>query len=135
MSRISVAFPWVSNDWLLHIELHHWFSTTFLQGEEIFVTVNFRHLYMYQQYFTEIPVNLTCVLPQSASVDDTADMHYLLIDQNKNGKLATTISCYNGLSYKSWCFYRVDQLLPYLCYIGKYFEAGQSQPCNFELWA
>ena len=52
---------------------------------------------MYQQYFAEIPVNPTCVLLQSASADGTADMHCLLIDPNKNGELATTISCYDDL--------------------------------------
>ena len=55
-------------------------------------------------------------------------MHCLLIDPNKNGKLVTTISCYDDLSCKSWCFDWGDQLVPYLYYIGKYFEAGQSQP-------
>ena len=47
---------------------------------------------MYQQYFAEIPVNLTCILPESASVDSTGDMHCLLIDLDKNGKQATAIS-------------------------------------------
>ena len=89
---------------------------------------------MHQQSFAEIPVNPTCVLPQSASIDGTADMHCLLIDPNKNGKLATTISCYDDLSCKSWCFDRGDQLFLYLYYIGKYFEASQSQPCHFEFW-
>ena len=82
----------------------------------------------------EIPVNSTCVLPQSTSADSTADMHCLLIDPNKNGKLATTISCYNDLSCKSWSFDRGNQLLPCLYHIEKYFEAGQSHPCHFELW-
>ena len=88
---------------------------------------------MYQQYFVEIPVNATCVLPQRTSVDDAADMHFLLIDPNKNGKLATTISCYDDLSFKSLCFDRGDQFLLYLYYIGKYFKAGQSQSCHSEL--
>ena len=56
---------------------------------------------MYQQYFAEIPVNPICILQHSASVDGTADMLCLLTDQNKNGKLATTISGYDDLSYKS----------------------------------
>ena len=135
MRRISVAFPCLSSDWLRHIELHHWLSTTFLQGGRYLLLLIFEDIYnMYQQYFAEIPVNPTCVLPQSASVDGTADMHCLLIDPNKNGKLATTISCYDDLSCKSWCFDRGDQLFLYLYYIGKYFEASQSQPCHFEFW-
>ena len=131
MRCISVAFPCLSSDWLRHIELHHWLSTTFLQGGRYLLLLIFEDINnVYQQYFTEIPVNPTCVLPQSASADGTADMPCLLIDPNKNGKLATTISCYDDLSCKSWCFDRVDQLIPYLYYIGKYFEAGQSQPCH-----
>ena len=103
-------------------------------GGRYWLLLIFENIYnMYQQYFAEIPVNPTCVLPQSASVDGTADMHCLLIDLNKNGKLATIISCCDDLSCKSWCFDRGDQLLPYLYYIRKYFEAGQSQPCHFEL--
>ena len=88
---------------------------------------------MYKQNFAEIPVNQTCILLQGASVDGTADMHCLLIDPNQNGKLATTISCYDDLSCKSWCFDRGNKLLPYLYYIEKYFEAVQSQPCYY--WA
>ena len=135
MRRISVAFPCLSSDWLRHIELHHWLSTTFLQGGRYLLLLIFEDIYnMYQQYFAQIPVNPTCGLPQSASVDGTANIHCLLIDSNKNGKLATTISGYDDLSCKSWCFDRGDQLLTYLYYIGKYFEAGQSQCCHFELW-
>ena len=108
--RISVAFPCLSSDWLLHIELHHWLSSTFLQGRRYLLLLNFEDIYsIYQQYFPEIPVNPTSVLPQSTSVDGTANMH-----SNKNGKLATTISCYADLSCKSWCFNRDNQLLPYL---------------------
>ena len=121
MRRISVAFPCLSSDWLRHIELHHWLSTTFLQRGRYLLLLIFEDIYnMYQQYFAEILVNSTCVLPQSASVDGTADMHCLLIDPNKNGKLATTISCYDDLSCKSWCFDRGDQLLPYLYYREKW---------------
>ena len=54
---------------------------------------------MYQQYFAEIAVNPT--LPQSISADCTADNHCLLIDPNKNGKVAINISCYDDLSCKS----------------------------------
>ena len=107
----------------------------FLSGVRYLLLLIFKDIYkMYQQYFAEISVNATCVLPQRASVDGTAGMHCLLIDPNKKGKLATTISCYDDLLCKSWCFDCGDQLLPYLYYIGKYFEAGQSQPCHFELW-
>ena len=103
-------------------------------GGRYLLLLIFEDIYnMYQQYFAQIPVNPTCVLPQSASVDGTANIHCLLIDPNKNGKLATTISGYDDLSCKSWCFDRGDQLLTYLYNIGKYFEAGQSQPCHFEL--
>ena len=87
----------------------------FLLGERYLLLLIFEDIYnMYQQYFAEIPVNPTCILPQSTSVDGTADMHCLLIDPDKNGKLATTISCYDALSCKSWSFDRADQLLPYL---------------------
>ena len=107
----------------------------FLAGGRYLLLLIFEDIYnMYQQYFAKISVNPTCALPQSASVGGTADMHCLLIDRNKNGKLATTISCYDDLSCKSWCFDRADQLLQYLDYIGKYFEASQSQSCHFELW-
>ena len=104
-------------------------------GEKYLLLLIFEDIYsVYQQYFAEISANPTCVFPKSAFIDGTADMHCLLIDPNKNGKLATTISCYDDLSCKSWCFDWGDQLLPYLYYIGKYFEPGQSQPCKFELW-
>ena len=93
----------------------------FLAGRRYLLLLIFEDIYnMYQQLFSEIPVYSTCVLPQSASVDGTADMHCLLIDPNKNGKLATTISCYDDLSCKSWCFDRGDQLLPYLYYREKW---------------
>ena len=82
---------------------------------------------------SEIPVNPTCVLLQSNSVDGTDDMLCLLIDPNKNGKLATTICCNDDLSCKSWCFNRGDQLLPYFYYIRKYLDAGLSEPCYFDL--
>ena len=133
---IAVAFPCLSSDWLRHMELLHWLFTTFLQvWQRYLLLLIFEDIFkMYQWYFVEIPVNPTCVLPKSVSVDGTADMHCLLIDLYKNGKLATTISCYDDLSCKSWCFDRGDQLLPYLFYIGKYFEAGQSQSCHFEFW-
>ena len=135
MRRISVAFPCLSSDWLRHIELHHWLSTTFLQGGRYFLLLIFEDINnMYQQYFAEITINPPWILPQRASVDGTADMYCFLIDQHKNRNLATTISCYDHLSCKSWSFDRGDQLLPYFYYIGKYFEAGQSQPCYFELW-
>ena len=134
MRRSSVAFLCLSSDLLHHIELHHWLSTSFFEGERYLLLLIFEDIYnMYQQY-SETPVNPTCILPQSASVDGTADMHCLLIDTNKNKKLATTISCYDDLSCKSWCFDRDDQLLPYLYYTGKYFEVAQSQLCHFELW-
>ena len=107
----------------------------FLAGGRYLLSLIFGDIYnMYQQHFAKIPVNPTCILPLSASVDGTAHMHCLLIDPNKNGKLATTNSCYDDLSCKSWCFDGSNQLLPYLYYIGKSFEAGQSQPCHFELW-
>ena len=132
--------PWfpLPIQWLIALyrtsSLHNWLPTTFLQWGSYSLLI-FEDIYkMYQQYFAEIPVNPTCVFPQSAPVDGTADMHCLLIDPNKNGKLATTISCYHDLSCKGWCFDWSDQLLPYLYYIEKYFEAGQSQPCLFELW-
>ena len=77
-------------------------STTFLQGGRYLLLLIFEDIYnMYQQYLVEILVNPTCVLPQSASVDGTADRHCLQIDPSKNGKLATTISCYDYLSCKS----------------------------------
>ena len=135
MRRISVAFPCLSSNWLRHIKLNHWLLTTFLQRGRYLLLFIFEDIYnMHQQYFAQIPVNPICVLLQSASIDGTTDMHCLLIDPNKNWKLATTISCYGGLSCKSWCFDRGDQLLSYLYYIGKYLKAGQSQTCNFELW-
>ena len=46
---------------------------------------------MYQQYFAEISVNATGVLPQSTSVDGTADMHCLLIDRTKNENWPTPV--------------------------------------------
>ena len=87
----------------------------FLAGGRYFLLSIFEDIFnMYQQYLAQIPVNPTCVLPQSTSVDGTVDMHCLLIDPDKNRKLATTISCYDDLSCKSWCFDWADQLLPYL---------------------
>ena len=122
---IQIASYWTSS----------WLLTIFLQGGRYLLLLIFEDIYnIYQKYFAKIPVNPTCVLPQSASVDGTADMHCLLIHPSKNGKLATANSCYDDLSCKGWCFDRGNQLLPYLYYIGKYFETGQSQSCHFEHW-
>ena len=135
MRRISVAILCLSSDWLHHIELHHLLSTTFAGGRYLLLLLIFEGIYnMYQEHFAKIPVSPTCILSQSTSVDSTTDMHCLLIDPNKNEKLATIISYYDDLSYKSWCFDQGDQLLPYLYYMGEYFEPDQSQPCHFELW-
>ena len=103
LRRIAVAFPCLSSDWLRHMELLHWLFTTFLQVcWRYLLLLIFEDIFkMYQWYFVQIPVNPTCVLPKSVSVDGTADMHCLLIDLYKNGKLATTISCYDDLSCKS----------------------------------
>ena len=92
----------------------------FLAGGKYLLLLIFEDIYnMYQQYFAEITVNPTCVLPQSPSVDGTAGMHCLLIDPNKNGKLATIISWYDDLSCKSWRFDQGDQPISYLYYTGK----------------
>ena len=134
MRRISVAFPCLSSDWLRHMKLHHWLSTAFLQGGRCLLLLIYEDIHnIYHQYPAKIPVNPTCVLPQNASVDGAADMLCLLIDPNKYGKLATAISCYDNLSCKRWCFDWGNQLFPYLYYIGKYFEAGQSPILSFDI--
>ena len=135
MRCISVPFPCLSSDWLRHIEPHRWLSTKFLQEGRYLLLLIFKDICnMYQQNFDEIPENPACVLPQSDSVHGTADMHCLLIDPSKTRKLATTISCYDYLSCKSSSVDQGNQLLPYLYYIGKYFEDSQSDSCHFELW-
>ena len=129
------CFP-LSIQWL--VASHRTSSLTFdnfLAGGRYLLLLIFEDIYnMYRQYFAEIAVNPTCVFPKSATVHGTADIHCLLIDTNKKGKLAPTISCYDDLSCKSWCFDQGNQLLPYLYYIGKYFEASQPDSCHFELW-